>query len=319
MPVVGLSAQTTAMSATEPLVIHILVPFSTQSSPSRLARVRMPAGLEPKSGLGQPEAADRLAGRHPRQPGLLLLLAAELPDREHGQRALHRHHAAHAGVAGLQLQAGQPVRDGVGARAAVARPGACRAGRARRPRASAPRSSSPRSYQSAMFGRTRRSTNVADAGLDVPLLVGQQVVDAEQLRAVRLPVIDLFLPGQRRWRPSRSRPHSTARARPPARAGRSCPALATRSDRAREPGLDQRGDHALADAAGAPGLVDHQHPPGPPHGRRADRPPAAGPASAGPAPRPRSRCSASRRATRRLIGTPLPKVMMVRCGCRSAG
>ena len=43
------------MSATEPLVIHILVPFSTQSSPSRLARVRIPAGLEPKSGSVSPK------------------------------------------------------------------------------------------------------------------------------------------------------------------------------------------------------------------------------------------------------------------------
>ena len=40
-------AQTTATSATEPLVIHILVPFSTHSSPSRFALVRMPPGLEP--------------------------------------------------------------------------------------------------------------------------------------------------------------------------------------------------------------------------------------------------------------------------------
>ena len=48
-------AHTTATSATEPLVIHILVPSSTQSSPSRRARVRMPAGLEPKSGSVSPK------------------------------------------------------------------------------------------------------------------------------------------------------------------------------------------------------------------------------------------------------------------------
>src|SRR5262249_50658808 len=48
-------AQTTATSATEPLVIHILVPLSTQSSPSRRAYVRMPDGLEPKSGSVSPK------------------------------------------------------------------------------------------------------------------------------------------------------------------------------------------------------------------------------------------------------------------------
>jgi hypothetical protein len=48
-------AQTMATSATEPLVIHILVPLITQSSPSRRARVRMPAGLEPKSGSVRPK------------------------------------------------------------------------------------------------------------------------------------------------------------------------------------------------------------------------------------------------------------------------
>ena len=43
------------MSATEPLVIHILLPFSTQSSPSGLARVRMPAGFDPKSASVSPK------------------------------------------------------------------------------------------------------------------------------------------------------------------------------------------------------------------------------------------------------------------------
>src|SRR5690606_19807705 len=48
-------AQTTATSATEPLVIHILVPSMTQSDPSRRARVRIPAGLDPKSGSVSPK------------------------------------------------------------------------------------------------------------------------------------------------------------------------------------------------------------------------------------------------------------------------
>ena len=48
-------AHTTARSAMPPLVIHILVPFSTQSEPSRRALVRTPAGLEPKSGSVRPK------------------------------------------------------------------------------------------------------------------------------------------------------------------------------------------------------------------------------------------------------------------------
>ena len=48
-------AQTTATSAMEPLVIHILLPSRTQSVPSCLARVRMPAGLEPKSDSVRPK------------------------------------------------------------------------------------------------------------------------------------------------------------------------------------------------------------------------------------------------------------------------
>ena len=48
-------AHTTATSAIDPLVIHIFWPLRTQSSPSRLARVRMPPGLEPKSGSVRPK------------------------------------------------------------------------------------------------------------------------------------------------------------------------------------------------------------------------------------------------------------------------
>ena len=40
-------AHTTAMSAMLPLVIHILVPFRTQSEPSWRAKVRMLPGSEP--------------------------------------------------------------------------------------------------------------------------------------------------------------------------------------------------------------------------------------------------------------------------------
>ena len=48
-------AQTTATSATEPLVIHNLRPLSTQSEPSRRARVFMAPGSDPTSGSVRPK------------------------------------------------------------------------------------------------------------------------------------------------------------------------------------------------------------------------------------------------------------------------
>src|ERR1700761_3989252 len=51
----SVAAQTTATSATDPLVIHILRPLSTQSDPSRRARVVIEAGSEPASGSVNPK------------------------------------------------------------------------------------------------------------------------------------------------------------------------------------------------------------------------------------------------------------------------
>src|SRR4051812_34486150 len=48
-------AQTTATSAIEPFVIHIFVPFKTQSDPSRRACVRIDPGSEPASGSVSPK------------------------------------------------------------------------------------------------------------------------------------------------------------------------------------------------------------------------------------------------------------------------
>ena len=48
-------AQTMAMSATEPLVIHILEPLMTQSPPSLTARVFMLAGSEPPCASVRPK------------------------------------------------------------------------------------------------------------------------------------------------------------------------------------------------------------------------------------------------------------------------
>jgi hypothetical protein len=48
-------AQTTAMSAIVPFVIHIFVPFRIQSEPSRPACVRIEPGSEPASGSVRPK------------------------------------------------------------------------------------------------------------------------------------------------------------------------------------------------------------------------------------------------------------------------
>ena len=116
-------------------------------------RRRVAAGV----GLGQAEAADRLAGGHPRQPLLLVLLAAPAVDRVHRQRALHGHEAAQPGVDGLELAAGDAVRRRRSSRRSRSPRGACRAARARR--ALGPRSSGsvPASYQSATCGASSAS------------------------------------------------------------------------------------------------------------------------------------------------------------------
>ena len=87
----------------------------------RFAVVRMLDGSLPESGSVSPKQPIASPGRHARQPLLLLFFASELPDREHGQRALHRHEAAGPAVAGLELEAGQPVGHRARARAFVAR------------------------------------------------------------------------------------------------------------------------------------------------------------------------------------------------------
>ena len=48
-----------------PLVIHILLPLSTQSVPSFLARVRIPPGLEPKSASVSPKQPMRFPSAMP--------------------------------------------------------------------------------------------------------------------------------------------------------------------------------------------------------------------------------------------------------------
>ena len=147
-------AQITATSATVPLVIHILEPSSTQSSPSRLARVRMPEGLEPKSASVRPKQpiASPLAirGSHASRwsslPKWWIANIASEPWTETSERipestASSSMHARPYAVALVPAQS-QPSR--------------CMPSRPSSPRPCARSRAgiSPRSYQSATWGRT---------------------------------------------------------------------------------------------------------------------------------------------------------------------
>ena len=124
------------------------------------ACVRIEPGSEPAVGLGQAEAADRLARGH-RAAATRCFCSSE-PQRQIANIASEpwtETSAAHARVAGLELHAGQAVGDRARARRSRSRRGACRAGRARRARAPARAAGSPCSNQSPMSGRTRSRTN----------------------------------------------------------------------------------------------------------------------------------------------------------------
>jgi len=78
-------------------------------------------GVRAVVGLGQTEAADRLAARQAGQPGALLVFGPEGEDRVHHQRGLHACERAQTGVAALELLGHEPVADGVEPGAAVLR------------------------------------------------------------------------------------------------------------------------------------------------------------------------------------------------------
>ena len=113
-------AHTTATCACDPLVIHILPPFSTHV-PSFCSRaiVTMPAGFDPKSGSVRP--------KHPMASPFAIAGSnfcfcssrSERVDRIHHERTLHRRERANARVAALELLHDQSVRDVVESRAAV--------------------------------------------------------------------------------------------------------------------------------------------------------------------------------------------------------
>ena len=69
-------------------------------------------------GLGESEAADRLAAGQRRQIAPLLLDGAELMDRQHDERGLHAHHRAEARIDALDLARDEPIAHVIEAAAA---------------------------------------------------------------------------------------------------------------------------------------------------------------------------------------------------------
>ena len=99
--------------------MKIFDPFSTQSSPSRSARVTSDAGIGAAARLGQRVAAERLAAAHARQPLGLLLLRPPLRDRLAGETVVDRDDPAHRRVGAAELLHHEAVRHRVEPHAAV--------------------------------------------------------------------------------------------------------------------------------------------------------------------------------------------------------
>ena len=101
-------------SAIGPFVMKILLPLSTQSSPSRTAVVSRPAGIGPGLGLGRRPRADHRPVGEPGQPALLLRLGAVQPDRhrsDHPVRAEGQVEAAVVAALGDRLVGDDAVHD----------------------------------------------------------------------------------------------------------------------------------------------------------------------------------------------------------------
>ena len=142
----------------------------------RSHRARVGPGIR----LREPEAADRLAGVHRRQPALLLLLRAPAPDRVHRERSLHRDGAPHAGVARLELAADDAVGDRARAGEAVALEVHPEQAQLRQLAEQLARED-PLLEPVAHVGEDTLADEPPDGVADRPLLVVEQAVDVEKV------------------------------------------------------------------------------------------------------------------------------------------
>ena len=114
----GVLAASATTPARSPLVTHIFVPSMMYSSPSGVALQRSACGVAAGVGLGQRERRPLLAGGHPRQQPLALLVGA-VPRDERGGDRVGVEHAGERHPAGRQLLDEPGVGDGVEVEAAV--------------------------------------------------------------------------------------------------------------------------------------------------------------------------------------------------------
>ena len=142
------------------------------------ARVASPqsGSVSPKQPMTSPAA---IRGSH----SCFCSSRAAPPDREHGERALHRDEAAHPAVARLELQA----REAVGGRARAGAAVALEVHAEQPELAQLLRQllgNVPASNQSPTSGGSGRATNRRDRVADQPLLVVQQAVDIEKVARI---------------------------------------------------------------------------------------------------------------------------------------
>ena len=158
-------------SAWTPLVMNILVPLSTQSSPSRLARGADARHVGAGARLGDAHGGDQLAGDHAAQVLVLLRRVARVVQVRAGHVGVDQHGDDEAGEGGLRQRLGEhQVGQRVGARAPPYSPRTSgRAGRPAPMRRSTSRGTKPCSSQASACG----STSLRDEARD---LVAQQLV-----------------------------------------------------------------------------------------------------------------------------------------------
>ena len=101
------------------LVMNCLAPLTVHSPSSSLARGAHVAGVGAGLGLGQAEGGEALAAAQPRQPFVLLLVAAPEVDRHRAERGVGGHRDADRGVDPGQLFDRQHVGERVRAAAPV--------------------------------------------------------------------------------------------------------------------------------------------------------------------------------------------------------
>ena len=164
-----------------PFVIHIFVPETIQSSPSRRARVRIAPGSLPASGSVSPKhpiaSPAAIRGSH----SCRCSSRAEGVDRVHRERTLHGDEAAEAAVAGLELETREAVHRGAGPRAPV--PVEVHPEEAER--AQLLRELAPGEHRALVpvvdLGKDPVGHPLARGVADRALLVGEQGVDADQI------------------------------------------------------------------------------------------------------------------------------------------